>query len=240
MRDNTRASAVVQRLPGPKLTWAVQRQLAWWIIRTKGTVFDALHGVDTFAGAAEQALEISSDNRDKGIAYDPTPWNTLPQVLRLASLSAAGFTFVDVGCGKGKVLLSALRYPFARVAGVEYSSYLCQVAERNLAVARLLRRRCADVQVTCADAVEYPIPEGPVIFFFYNPFIYDVMERMLRNIVTSYFSSRRPIYLIFYGASSHLPSIANFLQRKSGADARQRVSAVLGSRTIYVFELPHP
>jgi SAM-dependent methyltransferase len=217
---------------------ALQKQFAWWITRATWMVFDSLHGVDTGAVADERELEISSENRGKGLPYDPTPWKALPQVLRLASLPVAGFSFVDVGCGKGKMLLSALRYPFARVVGVEFSRYLCQVAERNLTAARLVRRQCANVQVHCVDAVEYPIPEGPVIFFFGNPFTYEVMERVLDNIVSSHLASRRPMYLIFYGASSYLPRIAEFLRLKSGAC--QRASGMIGKRkrTIYVFELP--
>jgi SAM-dependent methyltransferase len=212
----------------------------WWITRAKGTAFDTFHAVDTYAGVADQALEISDENRAKRgrYAYDPTPWKALPQVLRLASLPMEGFTFVDVGCGKGRILLSAMRYPFARIVGVELSPYLCRVAQTNLSTARLLRRRCTDARIICADAVEYPIPEGPVMFFFYNPFRYDVMEPVLANIVSSYLASRRPMYLIFYATSFEMPSISEFLQRKSAAGARQRVSTLVGKRTVYVFELP--
>jgi hypothetical protein len=34
-----------------------------------------------------------------------------------------------------------------------------------------------------------------------------IMEKLLDNIVSSYLASRRAMYLIFYGASSHLPRI---------------------------------
>jgi SAM-dependent methyltransferase len=215
---------------------AVQKQLAWWITRTTWMLFDSLHGVDTGVVGADWEVKISDENRDKYLEYAPTPWKALPRVLRLASLPVRGFSFVDIGCGKGKQLLSALRYPFARVVGVEFSSYLCQIAERNLASVRLVRRRCENVQVHCVDAVEYSIPDGPLIFFFANPFTYEVMERVLDNIVTAYLASRRPMYLIFYGASSWIAQIKNFLRLRGGG--HQRASGMIGKRTLYVFELP--
>ena len=70
--------------------------------------------------------------------------------------------------------------------GVEFSSYLCRVAEQNLASARLFRRQCPSVEIVCADAVHYPIPEEPTVFFFANPFKYEVMEVVLGNVVRSY------------------------------------------------------
>ena len=139
--------------------------IRWWIKRGSGMVFDWLHQVDTGSGAAKN-LEIASANRDQGIAYDSCPWSTLRQALRMLSLPVAGFTFVDIGCGKGKVLLSAAALPFRRIVGVEFSSYLSRVAEQNLASARLFRRQCPSVEIVCADAVHYPIPEEPDCILF--------------------------------------------------------------------------
>jgi SAM-dependent methyltransferase len=219
---------------GRTLGRRLSRQLAWWGTRARWTMFDVLHGVDTRAGVADQAAELPPGN----LAYIPTPWTVLPRVLRLASLPVHGFSFVDIGCGKGKVLLSALQYPFTRVTGVDFSLPLCRVAGRNLTAARLLRRRCADVQVVNADAAEYVIPAGPAIFFFANPFTDDIMTKVLRNIITSYRASPRPLYLIFYAASSRLPRIEEFLRLEGGGAARQLASSLLGQRTVYVFELP--
>ena len=211
----------------------------WWIKRGSGMIFDAVHRVDTGGGVSETNLQIASANRDKGIAYDPCPWSTLRRSLRLVSLPVEGLTFVDIGCGKGKVLLSAMVLPFRRIVGVEFSSYLCRVAEQNLASARFFNRKCSSITVVCADAVQYPIPEDPTIFFFANPFSYDIMELVLDNIVSSYLKSPRRIFLMFFAASSIMPQIGEFLPRTSGGRARLRVSSLLGQRSINIFELPH-
>jgi hypothetical protein len=216
----------------------LRTQFAWWKKRAAGLIFDAFHGVDTGGSIAAESLEIVSANRDKGIAYDPCPWSTLRQSLRLACLRAEGFTFVDIGCGKGKVLLSAMVLPFERIIGVEFSFYLSRIAEQNIASARFLNRKCPYVEIVCADAVHYTIAEEPTIFFFANPFSYDIMELVLGNIVSSYFRCPRQIFLVFYATSTIMPQIREFLPKKSGGQARHRVSSTVGQRSVNIFELP--
>jgi ribosome modulation factor len=220
------------------LSTDLKARLAWWTKRGTGAVFDAFHGVNTCSAAAAEKLEITSVNRDKGIAYDTCPWSTLRRSMHLVSLPAEGFTFVDIGCGKGKVLLSAMVLPFKRIVGVEYSAYLSRVAEQNIASARYLRQRCSSVEIICTDAAEYVIPDESTIFFFANPFAYDVMEIVLGNIVNSYAETSRPIYLLFYRASSIMPRINGFLRTRSGGRAHRLISTNLGSRSLNIFALP--
>jgi predicted RNA methylase len=216
----------------------LQARLRWWSKRGAGTIFDALHGVDTRAGGPAAKLEILGTNKDKGIAYDTCPWSTLRRAMRLASLRAEGFTFVDIGCGKGKVLLSAMVLPFEHIVGVEYSVHLSQVADQNMISARLLARRCSSVEIICADATQYQIADEPTIFFFANPFTWEIMEIVLGNIVKSYLNVCRPIYLLFYAASSMMPQISEFLPLSSGGRARRLISTNLGPRSLNIFELP--
>jgi SAM-dependent methyltransferase len=218
---------------------AIAARFAWWVKRGSGIAFDLFHNVDTGSGWPAQSGDIVSPNRDKAVPYDPAPWRTLRRSLELGSLRANGFTFVDVGCGKGKVLLSAVAQPFGRIVGIEFSPALCRIADNNLASARLIRRRCFAVQISCSDAVEYRVPNEPTIFFFYNPFTYDVMEVVLGNIVGAHLRAPFPRYLIFYAVSSIIPKIKEFFQSKGGSCARLLVSSQLGKRSIYIFELLH-
>lgn len=213
-------------------------QFQWWVKRGAGMVFDSLHGVDTRVGVPAGRLEISSVNREKGIAYDSCPWSTLRRSLRLASVRPEGFTFVDIGCGKGKVLLSAIVLPFERVVGVEFSAYLSRVAAKNIAEARLWRRRCSSAQIICCDAIKYEIPEQPLIFFFNNPFRSEIMEIVIGNIITSYLRNIRPIFLLFFRTSSIIPQISQCLQEKSRGRSHWLVSNTLGGKSINIFELP--
>ena len=218
---------------------AVAARFGWWLNRGAGMAFDFIHGVDTRADRPTLSCDIVSPNRNKAVPYDPTPWRTLARSLRLGSLRTDGFTFIDIGCGKGKVLLSALALSFTRIIGVELSPSLCEIANKNLFTARLVRRRCGTVQVSCSDAVDFSVPNEPTIFFFYNPFTYDVMEIVLGNILDAHLRQPCPRYLIFYAASSSIPKIKGFFQSNGEGHARLLVASQLGKRSIYIFELVH-
>jgi SAM-dependent methyltransferase len=197
-------------------------------------LFDRLHRVDTLPGGFRG--DIASADLGSQYAYDPTPWQILRRSIHLASLRVENFTFVDVGCGKGRVLLSALELPFERIIGIELSPALCDISKENIKNIRFVSRRCRTVEIICLNAVAYEIPWQSLVIFFYNPFPFEVMEIVLSNIVESYMQKIRPIYLIFYGCSSMIPKVAEFLTARAGA--RRIVSTGIGNRTVNIFELP--
>ena len=173
----------------------------WWAKHGWDIIWDCLYRVDTGPGISGEKRGSNGGNHCS-YAYDPAPWWTLSRSLRLAQLRAENFNFVDIGCGKGRVLLSALAFPFTRVVGVELSPELHKIAEQNLASARFITRRCSSVQMICGDATGFTIPEGPNIIFFYNPFPLDIMESVLDNVLQCCSGASCPVYLIFYGCSA--------------------------------------
>jgi SAM-dependent methyltransferase len=216
---------------------SLQSRFAWWMNRAPAIIFDRLRGVDTIPGGF--AGDVAAAELGRVYAYDPTPWRVLSRSLRVADLRAENFTFVDVGCGKGRVLLSALALPFERIIGIELSPAFCRIAQQNITNARLISRRCTAVEIICSDATKYQIPRRPMIMFFCNPFPFEIMEIVLSNIVNSYTEDARPIYLIFCACSSMMPSIAEFLPARTGGHARRCVSTTISGRTVNIFELPH-
>ena len=221
-----------------ELKSALQTRFAWWTNRAPAIIFDRLRGVDTIPGGF--AGDLAAAEFGRVYAYDPTPWRALSRSLRVAELRAENFTFVDVGCGKGRVLLSALALPFERIIGIELSPVLCRIAQQNITNARFISRKCTAIEIICSDATKYRIPRLPMIIFFYNPFPFETMEIVLSNIVNSYTEEAHPIYLMFYACSSTMPSIAEFLPARTGGRARRCVSTTISGRSVNIFELPHP
>jgi cyclopropane fatty-acyl-phospholipid synthase-like methyltransferase len=60
----------------------------------------------------------------------------LSRALDRLQLDPRDFVFVDLGSGKGRVILRAATRPFRRVEGVEFSEPLHRVALRNIDNAR--------------------------------------------------------------------------------------------------------
>ena len=158
--------------------------------------FDLVHGTET-RGLAETAdMAVVGPHRAHGVGYQPTRARALRRVLRDLRLPP-GQVFVDLGCGKGRVLLIALEFGFAKIVGVEYAPALCEAATRNLAVARWLRGRGTPVVVHCLDAADYDFGERETVVYLFNPFDAVVLERVMLRLGDSLRREPRRLWLIY-------------------------------------------
>jgi SAM-dependent methyltransferase len=158
--------------------------------------FDWRYGTDTMRWVLKKDLETRSDNRSHSAKYSATKARPFLQILNRLQLPR-DCNFVDVGSGKGRVLLIASRYGFRKVVGVEFSGELCAVARKN---AELFFRKVkpqSSIEVIEADATTYRFhPEDRVLFMF-NPFDAFIMEKVLENIRRSLVEHPRRIWLIY-------------------------------------------
>ena len=109
-------------------------------------------------------------------------------------------TFVDIGCGKGRVLLVASTLGFHEVVGVEINAGLARIAQANAERWRMLHpppASLAPIRVMENDATEVPLPEGPVLLFLYNPFREPVLRALLERIVAQRSASREPLHVLY-------------------------------------------
>ena len=170
--------------------------------RLRDRKFDREHGVDTARIVHLQALEIESDNRELGVRYQATNPDLFRERIADLPIDHSRYVFVDFGSGKGRALMLASEFPFRRIVGVEFSPELTEIARRNLGSYRSERRRCEDVELVCTDAVEYEIPDDPVVLYFYNPFDEPVLRRVLARIRASLEARPRPGFVVTTGETS--------------------------------------
>ena len=74
--------------------------------------------------------------------------------------------FVDIGCGKGRVLCCASRFRIQEVIGVEIDKDLCAIAQCNV---KKLRGTKTNLQVINTSAENFDYQVGTV-FYLFNPF----------------------------------------------------------------------
>ena len=142
------------------------------------------------------ASEPEHDHPDRRY-YVPSPRWALPRALRFLGVSDRD-TFVDFGCGKGRVVHQAAKRPFRRVIGVEISPALAEIARTNLATRRH-QHRCPNVEIVVADAKEFPVPDDLTIAYFWHPFAGETHEAVLRGIIDSIDRHPRRVRLIYLG-----------------------------------------
>lgn len=143
-------------------------------------------------------LTIVGENAAHATRYEPTPPDVFQDMLLDLPDDLSRFVFVDLGCGKGRVLCLAAARPFARVIGVEFAEELYRVAKQNVAAFSGARRRTRDVAVLLTDAAELRFPDDPLVLFMFNPFRPPVLGRVVENLERSLAGQLRPVYVLYY------------------------------------------
>jgi predicted RNA methylase len=164
--------------------------------------FDRRYRTDT-SGVLETD-EILAPEALKGGAmrYEATPADCFHFLLSQSGIAAPSqWTFVDLGSGKGRVVILAALAGFGRVIGVEMGANLHQSAEGNL---RQLGRSGQDLPVTLVhgDATQFEFPAAPTICFLNNPFDADLMAALLDNLEQSLRAFPRSMTLIYLHANA--------------------------------------
>jgi methyltransferase family protein len=175
---------VVKAVAGPPF-FAARR----WV---NSALIERRLGVDTAGEIQLAELGVDAEHRNH---YEASGWLDLRKILRREEVGPED-VFIDFGSGKGRVVLEASRYPFARVIGLEVSEDLNRVARAN--VARFGDRAvCQDVEIVTADAAEYEIPDDVTIAYFYNPFSGNVFETVVERLLESVDRNPRLLRLIY-------------------------------------------
>jgi hypothetical protein len=160
--------------------------------------FDAEFGTDT--GGVIWAEELRDRNRKASVhntGYYATAPSLFKQALSGLEIDFERFTFVDLGAGKGRVLLLASNYPFQQVIGVEFVPELQAVATENISRYHPASRQCQQVQCVLSDVRDYEYPEGPLVVFMWHPFTGPVFERVIANLEKSLEQDPREVYLVY-------------------------------------------
>lgn len=161
--------------------------------------FDLAHGTDTsgFVPVADLDQLEHEAAREQSQPYASSQPSIIRAVLRkLEPLDS--FTFVDLGCGKGRPLLVASEFPFREIVGVELSGSLARIAERN---AGLIRRRFPGrtrIRLVVADVRRFALPDGDLLLFLYNPFDEAVIAEVAHAIDAALAMTQRTVYVVYY------------------------------------------
>jgi SAM-dependent methyltransferase len=164
------------------------------------------------------------------VRYAPSPWRLLPRALDYLGVSDAD-TFVDFGCGKGRVLHQAARRPFRRVIGVEISPELAEIARVGLA-RRSYLRRCGSVEIVVADAAQFDVPDDLTIGYFCHPFEGETLAGVLRNIIASIDRHPRRVRLIYVYPIRIAEFLATRRFRLVAEQREQRNSGLYGAGAV--------
>jgi SAM-dependent methyltransferase len=159
--------------------------------------FDVEHGVDTSGSVS--AAECAPD---AAVAAQILPYaGSQPSIVRagIALLPDHDqYAFIDLGCGKGRALMVASEFSFARLVGVEISPDLAEIARRNAAVIALRDPRRAPIEIQVGDATAMRPPAERVVYFMYNPFGRGLTEMLVDGLERQLESGLQHAFVIYY------------------------------------------
>ena len=145
----------------------------------RGVRFDRTHGIEASESIKRDALTGMEDVlRQHAGDYVPTSPSVLRRIVRKSGIAPADFTFVDLGCGKGRMLVAASEFPFRAILGVEADSQLFAAAKRNLASFGANDR----TSVVHADARAAELPAGNLFIYMYSPFRGPIFEQVAERL----------------------------------------------------------
>jgi SAM-dependent methyltransferase len=180
--------------------------------------FDIKHRVDTVGSINLEDLSFNSDSKVHGVYYEPTPKRVFYNILSGLNIDHREFEFVDLGCGKGRVLFMAARFPFRKITGVEFSPELAEVATRNIETSTDEHQQCKNLEILCLDAAQYRIPESKTIIYLFNPFYPAIMEVVAQNLAASFKRSpTKKIIIYYHPLSMHIFEKLPFLKKIAAA-----------------------
>ncbi len=173
-------------------------------------LFDLKYGTDTMDWVAVDSFETNSGHKANATRYQASKARPLLQLLRKLALPKDG-VFVDLGCGKGRVLLIAAQLGFRKVVGIEFCAQLSRQARENVELFLKKYPASSPLEVIEADVTGYEFRDDENIFFLYNPFDSIVLGQVLDNISKSALKAPRDIWLVYNNPVHHELVLSNML-----------------------------
>ena len=161
--------------------------------RFHGFLMDRYYGIDTEGIVELPQLGI---DKDVGSRQESTPLNHISKIMRTLEMTPND-VFIDMGSGKGRIMLAAGRYPFKGIIGVDVSDELNKICARNIQKMKS-RLRCKDFVNITSNVIDYSIPDDATFVFFFNPFKLDVMNAVINRVKESVNLYHRLVTIIWY------------------------------------------
>ena len=213
--------------------------------------FDEAHGTDTAGILTGRELGATVTLRGHIVTrYETTSAAAITRLLDGLDIDYAEFTFVDLGCGKGKPLLIAAMYPFRRLIGLDISASCVAIAGHNLARYGPETIDPSRVELLTMDVEDFVFPPEPLVVYVYNAFPLRLLERVVAHLEASLEQAPREVVVIYVNpqAMAAFARSPRFVRVSTAADrmpalnvglAGHELAVVFAARTVAA-EAPAP
>jgi SAM-dependent methyltransferase len=153
-------------------------------------------GINTHSIVNLNKLTLAGENSDQNHHYQGASYYILFSIFEKLPIETKNFPLIDYGCGKGRALFVAEQCGFTNLIGVDIAKELIDDANTNKAV-YVRKNSQSNVDFLFKDATKYLIPDNAHVFYFFNPFGEDVLQKVIDNIKESVKKHPRKVYCIY-------------------------------------------
>jgi SAM-dependent methyltransferase len=179
----------IRRFPGVAALINVYLSVETWS-------FDLRHRSDTAPELAEQARRgWMADTANH--SYLPIRPGAARRELKALPLDdLRDYSFIDIGCGKGRMLLVASALPFRRFVGIELRKEIYDQAVMNFR--RNPRAASQNVECMNINALDFEFPDEKMVIYLFNPFGKEVLRDVLNNLGRSLDRHFRDVIVVLH------------------------------------------
>jgi len=184
--------------------------------------YDWEHSVDTTRSNVGFRTQLLAELAGRPY-FASEPW-LFEQIMHAQDINFPGFTFIDLGSGKGRTLLMAASYPFQKIIGVEFMPELHLAACNNIQKhsserqsGRRLESPC--LESLCMDARDFEFPPVPLVVYLFNPFPESTFVAVIENLRQSIVKVPRPVYIAYrFTEFEELLQKCDWLEKTAGTE----------------------
>jgi SAM-dependent methyltransferase len=145
--------------------------LARHTLRYKDSSFDRRNSIDTADEIQREDLEMSDrEAQSHAHKYMTLPEKFIRYLLSYLGINYREYDFVDIGCGKARVLLVASTFPFRSICGIELSRPAVEIAEKNIRTYRCVDQKCFNIHIRMVDARYFEPCMANTVYYIFEPF----------------------------------------------------------------------
>ncbi|VAX03820.1 hypothetical protein MNBD_ALPHA03-1344 [hydrothermal vent metagenome] len=162
--------------------------------------FDFTYQTDTITiQSVAEMSDVADEDKANAVHYQPSyVWIIARMFKILSPLTKKRGTFVDLGSGKGRVMMVAALQGYCPIIGVEFSKSLTRICENNIENFKRKSKNTSQFETITMNVINYEIPLDTSVVFLGNPFNEHIMKDVLTQIDGSLQESPRDIYIAYF------------------------------------------
>jgi hypothetical protein len=175
----------------------LKKYIVWRLNLYRENYFDNKYGVETSENENLYLESIQSSSKKYAVPYEPIQFEVFNEMMKQLDIDKESYVFIDLGSGKARSLMYAAEFRFKKMIGVEFSSKLHDVAMRNVRAYMEKANKHQSIELICGDAVDFEFPDDNIALFLYNPFYGEVMNSVIKNIITFIRNNKHDLVILY-------------------------------------------